>query len=65
MMNPDDLTHGDGKLFVQLIIDAVYEAFRDENNRREFEDWHLKTYGKPFVWDYPEYGKENGENEKH
>ena len=50
-MTPDDLTHGDGKLFVQIIIDAVYEAFRDEANRREFEEWYLKTYGKPFVWD--------------
>lgn len=51
MLTPDDLTHGDGKLFVQITIDAVYEALRDEANRREFEEWYLKTYGKPFVWD--------------
>ena len=28
----------------------VRDYFRDPEHRRKFEQWHLETYGEPYVW---------------
>lgn len=41
---------GQAKAFASLLARSVREFFRDEQHRKEFEDWYLKKYGKPYVW---------------
>lgn len=41
--------------FLRLVRRKIQEDFRDEERRREFEDWYLKTYGKSYVWKTEEY----------
>lgn len=36
---------------LQDIVENGFEFFRDEQHRKEFEDWYLKKYGKPYVWE--------------
>lgn len=28
----------------------VGDSLRDESKRKDFEQWYLKRYGKPYVW---------------
>lgn len=46
---------GQAKAFASLLARSVREFFReffrDEQHRKEFEDWYLKKYGKPYVWE--------------
>lgn len=34
-----------------LLVQIVREYFTDEGHRKEFEDWYLKEYGKPYHWE--------------
>lgn len=34
-----------------LLAQIVREYFTDEGHRKEFEDWYLKQYGKPYQWE--------------
>ena len=29
---------------------VVQNYYKDPNNRKEFDEWYLATYGKPYVW---------------
>ena len=42
---------GQAKAFASLLARSVREFFRDEQHRKEFEEWYLKKYGKPYVWE--------------
>lgn len=42
---------GQAKAFTSLLARSVREFFRDEQHRKEFEEWYLKKYGKPYVWE--------------
>ena len=33
-----------------LLWRYVPQYFQDAQHRKEFEEWHLKTYGEPYVW---------------
>ncbi len=37
---------------LRLIRRSVTECLRKEKNRKEFEEWYLKEYGKPYVWKF-------------
>ena len=41
---------GQAKAFASLLARSVREFFRDEQHRKEFEEW-LNKYGKPYVWE--------------
>ena len=41
---------GQAKAFASLLVRSVREFFRDEQHRREFEDWYMKKHGKPYLW---------------
>lgn len=32
------------------IVKLITECFKDPANRKAFEEWHLKEYGVPYVW---------------
>lgn len=38
------------KAFASLLTRSVREFFQDEQHRKEFEEWYLKKYGKPYEW---------------
>lgn len=40
---------GQAKAFASLLARSVREFFQDERHRKEFEEWYLKKYGKPYV----------------
>lgn len=40
---------GQAKAFASLLARSVREFFRDEQHRKEFEDWYMKKNGKPYV----------------
>lgn len=42
---------GQAKAFASLLARSVREFFQDEQHRKEFEEWHLKKYGKSYVWE--------------
>lgn len=42
---------GQEKAFASLHARSVHEFFRDKQHRKEFEEWYLKKYGKPYVWE--------------
>ena len=42
---------GQAKAFASLLARSVREFFQDEQHRKEFEEWYLKKYGKPYVWE--------------
>ena len=42
---------GQAKAFASLLARSVREFFRDEQHRKEFEEWYLNKYGKPYVWE--------------
>lgn len=42
---------GQAKAFASLLARSVREFFQDERHRKEFEEWYLKKYGKPHVWE--------------
>lgn len=42
---------GQAKAFASLLARSVREFFQDERHRKEFEEWYLKKYGKPYVWE--------------
>lgn len=42
---------GQAKAFASLLARSVREYFRNEQHRKEFEDWHMKKYGRPYVWE--------------
>lgn len=31
---------------------GISEALKDPDIRREFEEWYLSVYGKPYTWKY-------------
>ena len=33
-----------------FLVQKVREFFKDEENRREFETWYEKRYGKKYEW---------------
>lgn len=33
-----------------LLAQRVREYFKDEDHRREFEDWYRQKYGKEYTW---------------
>lgn len=35
----------------QAVIEATRRAFRDPEFQKQFEKWHLETYGYPYVED--------------
>ena len=37
-----------------LLWRYVPQYFQDPQHRKEFEEWHLKTYGEPYVWKGPD-----------
>lgn len=37
-------------VFGRAVCSAVKTFFENETNRRAFEEWYLKNYGKPYVW---------------
>ena len=41
---------GQAKAFSSLLARSVGEFFKDEENRKKFEDWYLKKNGKPYQW---------------
>ena len=41
---------GQAKAFASLLARSVREYFRNEQHRKEFEDWYMKKYGRPYVW---------------
>lgn len=45
---------------IKRMIDDLKVCFYDEKNRREFEQWYLEKYGKPYVWKVNVYD-ENGD----
>lgn len=36
---------------LQDIVENGFEFKSDEQHRKEFEEWYLKKYGKPYVWE--------------
>lgn len=32
------------------LVSTITKYFDNEENRHEFDDWYLKTYGTPYVW---------------
>lgn len=42
---------GQAKAFASLLARSVREFFQVEQHRKEFEEWYLKKYGKPYVWE--------------
>ncbi len=38
------------KSLAKVLSKSVSAAFQDPQNRREFEAWYEKTYGKKYVW---------------
>ena len=42
---------GQAKAFASLLARSVCDVFRDEQHRKEFEEWYLNKYGKPYVWE--------------
>lgn len=48
---------GQVKAFGLLLARSVREYFKDEENRKKFEDWYLKKYGKPYKWVHIEASK--------
>lgn len=41
---------GQAKAFALLLAQEVREYFKDPEHRKDFEQWYLKKYGKPYVW---------------
>lgn len=41
---------GQEKAFASLHARSVREFFLDKQHSKEFEEWYLKKYGKPYVW---------------
>ena len=41
---------GQVKAFGLLLARSVREYFKDEENRKRFEKWHLEKHGEPYVW---------------
>lgn len=50
---------GQAKAFASLLARSVREFFQDERHRKEFEEWYLKKYGKPYVWESVSLIQEN------
>lgn len=48
---------GQAKAFSSLLARSVREYFKDEENRREFENWYEQKYGKPYKWVHIEASK--------
>ena len=42
---------GQAKAFASLLARSVRKFFREEQHRKEFEDWYMKKHGKPYVWE--------------
>ena len=34
-----------------LIAQSVRDCFRDEENRKKFEEWYEQRYGKKYQWE--------------
>lgn len=41
---------GQAKAFASLLARSAREFFQNEQHRKEFEEWHLKKYGKSYEW---------------
>ena len=41
---------GQAKAFSLLIAQSVREYFKDEENRKKFEQWYEQRYGKKYQW---------------
>lgn len=41
---------GQAKALSSLLARSVREYFKDEENRRKFESWYEKEYGKTYEW---------------
>lgn len=41
---------GQAQAIAGLLAGKVRDYFRDPEHRRKFEQWHLETYGEPYVW---------------
>lgn len=48
---------GQAKAFSSLLARSVREYFKDEENRRKFENWYEQKYGKPYEWVHIEASK--------
>lgn len=42
---------GQAVVLAGMLAGRVREHFRDPENRRKFEQWHLETYGEPYIWE--------------
>ena len=45
-MMPDAVT----RCAVRYLVEAIYEEFANPEQRKNFEAWYQKRYGKPYVW---------------
>ena len=41
---------GQVKALILLIAQSGREYFKDEENRKKFEQWYEQRYGKPYEW---------------
>lgn len=41
---------GQAKALSLLIAQSVREYFKDEENRKKFEQWYERRYGKKYQW---------------
>lgn len=40
----------DGILFARYIARAVQDYFKDDEHKREFEEYYLEKYGREYHW---------------
>lgn len=48
---------GQAKAFSSLLARSVREFFKDEANRKQFENWYKQKYGIPYEWVHIEASK--------
>ena len=46
----EDIAEPYRTLFLRLIVEGATKFYRDPENRKKYEEWHLKVYGEPYVW---------------
>lgn len=39
-----------GSVFCDILVRKVREYFKDEENRKKFEEWYRQKYGKEYEW---------------
>lgn len=46
----EGLDHVKENTMITYLAKAVKAYFQDEQHRKDFEEWHRKTYGTDYIW---------------